>query len=113
MKAAAASSLIAAVLAATVGAAPAVPEQYPLVLPARPAIPAAAAPPVIIPSKALPPMPPIAMSRGNLATAVWKSIVGGKQGQRASLGRACFCSSGSICCSTSSGLDCTQGLCGI
>ncbi|WQF87012.1 hypothetical protein CDEST_12026 [Colletotrichum destructivum] len=109
MKAAAASSLVIAVLAATAGAAPVVPEQHPLVLPARPATPAAAAS-VIIPSKAL---PPIATSRENLVTAVWKSVVGGKDGQRKSLGRACFCSSGSICCSTSSGLDCTQGLCGI
>ncbi|KAK6215732.1 hypothetical protein QIS74_08751 [Colletotrichum tabaci] len=109
MKAAAASSLIIAVLAATAGAAPVVPEQHPLVLPARLATPAAAAS-AIVPGKAL---PPIATSRENLVTAVWKSVVGGKEGQRQSLGRACFCSSGSICCSTSSGLDCTQGLCGI
>ncbi|KAF4784090.1 hypothetical protein HER10_EVM0003988 [Colletotrichum scovillei] len=29
------------------------------------------------------------------------------------LGRACFCANGSICCNTSEGLDCTQGLCGL
>ncbi|KAI3547729.1 hypothetical protein CABS01_08082 [Colletotrichum abscissum] len=50
----------------------------------------------------------------NIIASAWKQIFGDKEGEEdPNLGRACFCANGSICCNTSEGLDCTQGLCGL
>ncbi|KAK1974360.1 hypothetical protein LZ30DRAFT_787047 [Colletotrichum cereale] len=108
MKTAAVSSFAVAILAAAAWAAPVDPEQHPLVSVGRPQVPVAAE--VAAPSKAQPnPTSPV-----NLITAMWNAIAGeNEKGQREDLGQSCFCSSGSICCNTSSGLDCTHGLCGL
>ncbi|KZL88327.1 hypothetical protein CI238_08255 [Colletotrichum incanum] len=108
MKVAAASSFSVAILAATAGAAPVDPEQQHPLVPARyPGVPVAAD--VAAPGKSQ----SSTLSSENLITAVWNALVRDKEGQKEGLGQACFCSSNSICCSTSSGLDCTHGLCGI
>ncbi|WDK10953.1 hypothetical protein CGRA01v4_02232 [Colletotrichum graminicola] len=108
MKAATISSLPVAILAATTWAAPVDPEQHPMVFIGHPQVPVAAE--LAAPGRARPnPTSPV-----NLITAVWNAIAAGdEKQQRGDLGQACFCSSGSICCKTSSGLDCTHGLCGL
>ncbi|KAK1999907.1 hypothetical protein LX36DRAFT_709779 [Colletotrichum falcatum] len=108
MKTAAISSFAFAILAAVAWAAPVDPEQQPIVSVKRPQVPVAAG--GAAPGKGRPdPTSPV-----NLIMAVWNALAGGdEKGQREDLGQACFCSSGSVCCNTSSGLDCTHGLCGI
>ncbi|KAK2018676.1 hypothetical protein LZ32DRAFT_653964 [Colletotrichum eremochloae] len=108
MKTGAVSSLAVAILAVAAYAAPVDPEQQPMVSVGHSQDPVAAE--VAPPSKALPdPAAPV-----NLITAVWNAIAGEFERERGEdFGETCFCSSGSICCNTSSGLDCTYGLCGI
>ncbi|KAK2021330.1 hypothetical protein LX32DRAFT_658499 [Colletotrichum zoysiae] len=109
MKTAAVTPFAVAVLAAAAWAAPVDPEQqHPMVSAGDSQIPVAAE--VAAPAKVQPnPISPV-----NLITAVWNALAHHDETERREdLGQACFCSSGSICCNTSLGLDCTHGLCGL
>ncbi|KAK2039844.1 hypothetical protein LZ31DRAFT_598553 [Colletotrichum somersetense] len=108
MKTAVVTPFAVAILAAAAWAAPVDPEQHPMVSAGDSRIPVAAE--VAAPAKVqLDPTSPV-----NLITAMWNALAGHDETeQREDLGQTCFCSSGSICCNTSLGLDCTHGLCGL
>ncbi|KAK2053914.1 hypothetical protein LY76DRAFT_597437 [Colletotrichum caudatum] len=108
MKTAAVTPFAVALLAAAAWAVPVAPEQHPIVSAGHSQIPVAAE--VAAPAKVQPDL----TSPVNLITAVWNALAGHDETERRQdLGQACFCSSGSICCNTSLGLDCTHGLCGL
>ncbi|KAK1722471.1 uncharacterized protein BDZ83DRAFT_653944 [Colletotrichum acutatum] len=105
------AALSVVILASTACAAPVDTEQHPLASPPHvskaPAVAAAAAATPETSSSSTSPA-------ANIIASAWKQIFGDKEGEEdPNLGRACFCANGSICCNTSEGLDCTQGLCGL
>ncbi|OHE90970.1 hypothetical protein CORC01_13747 [Colletotrichum orchidophilum] len=114
------STIFVAILAATTWAAPVDTEhQHPLASPSSlstaPAVAAAtASPSAAISSKSGSSSNSNTSPQSNIVASAWKQVFGDKKDEQdPKLGRACFCANGSICCNTSEGLDCTQGLCGL
>ncbi|KAK1676314.1 hypothetical protein BDP55DRAFT_631477 [Colletotrichum godetiae] len=113
------AALSVAILASTACAAPVDTEQHPLKFPSvvskAPTVAAGtAAPPAATSDPSSSGSSSNTSPASNIIASAWKQIFGDKEGEEdPNLGRACFCANGSICCNTSEGLDCTQGLCGL
>ncbi|KAK0379674.1 hypothetical protein CLIM01_03001 [Colletotrichum limetticola] len=112
------AALSVAILASAAFAAPVDTEQHPLASSSHVSKVPADAAGAAAPSAATPETSSSSSSStspaSNIIASAWKQIFGDKEGEEdPNLGRACFCANGSICCNTSEGLDCTQGLCGL
>ncbi|TDZ32930.1 hypothetical protein C8035_v006220 [Colletotrichum spinosum] len=108
MKATAVSSISVAVLVATARSLPVDSKQYHLISPDH----AVASLAEDTATNTLPAQTSSPTELDKFLSSI-KSIFADVTESKGSLAGSCFCANGAICCNTTNGLDCTQGLCGL